>query len=284
MVSFCLKSLNKKTLDELEIYFDTIEIPNIFYSQKKFRKFYNFIIHYTGYNTDTFYKEFCNILTKFIIDKYEKNFIKSQLRYDFFYFTASERDEIYKMVKKILQLSMNKSLKEGILHNYLEKFNRETKRYNLDGLINFRIYEYKNFIKSILEKEVHNYVVKKEYSEYVSLLNEYIKYQPTQADTVHLIYNENEKLLLDDSGNLLTTTAEKKYISDISFSTNDFILNSILSLMPEKLIVHSHCEDDNFTQFLKLIFEDKYSSCNNCNLCKTYWKKSENIFSNNKKV
>ena len=54
----------------------------------------------------------------------------------------------------------------------------------------------------------------------------------------HLIYNDTAKILLDDLGNLITTTNQKKYLSDISFSTNDFILNSILSLMPKKITIY----------------------------------------------
>lgn len=270
MISFCLKSINKKTLDELEHYFNNTNLPNIFYSQKKFRKFYNLIIHYTGKHIQDFYNEFSKIISSYIIDNYENKIINNQLKYDFFYFSAKERNEIYSSTILELCSDKNNKKKRALLEKNIIKFNEDFFRYNIDGFINFRIFNYKNFISSILEKQIHNYVVKKEYLEYVNLLRKYIQLQGPQTGTIHLIYTNNEKFLLDESGNIITTTESKKYLSDISFSTNDFILNSILSLMPEKIIIHLHSENDSFIQFLKLIFEHKCTICLNCNLCGSY--------------
>ena len=283
MVSYCLKSIDKNILDKLELYFDTSKIPNIFYSQKKFKKFYNLIIHYTGSNIDIFLKDLTKNITNFIVENYENKFLLSQLKYDFFYFSAKERNMIYTNTLNTLNTNEIQTNKICILQDCIYNFNKSCTRYNIDGLINFRIYTYKNFLKSILEKEVHNFVVEKEYSEYVSLLNAYIKVQQPQTDTVHLIYTENEKMLLDSLENVITSTASKKYLSDISFSTNDFILNSLLSLMPKNIVIHLHCEEDNFVKFLKMIFENRYTICKNCSTCSKHKKNANhNLITTNK--
>lgn len=278
MVSLCLKSTNKLTLDKLEKIVDTTTIFNIYYSQKKFKIFHNLIIHYTGSHVDLFYNELSNLLCDFIIDNYEEKFIFSQLNYDFFYFSHDEKNGIFSSIKNILNTSTIHAEKKNLLRKNILDFIRYTHSFNIDGLINFRIYDYKNFLTNTLENEVHNYIVEKEYIEYINILRDYVQFQPSKIDTIHLIYTESEKLLLDSYKNLITTTDSKKYLSDISFSSNDFILNSIISLIPKKIIIHTSNPNDNFILFLKQVFENKYTICEKCDICKSYLKRTNNFF------
>ena len=63
--------------------------------------------------------------------------------------------------------------------------------------------------------------------------------------------------LLDDS------IYQAKYLSDISFSNNDFILNTLLSVLPKKIYLHLVDNAiDEFANTLLLIFEKK----KNCGL------------------
>lgn len=267
MVSICLKSLDNQSLNVLESYFDKIDFPDILYSQKKFKYFFNLIIHYKGTNQKKFYDVLSNILSKYIILNCEDQIINTQLRLEFFYFSHSEKNKIFNNVKSFLSLENISAQKSKILMPIISSYIKNTNKFYLDGFINFRIYKYKEFLYSILEQEIHNYTLQKEYYEYIHLLKEYISVKPAQTTNIHLIYSNKEKILLDDLGNLITTTNQKKYLSDISFSTNDFILNSILSLMPKKITIHLHENEDNFIQFLKSIFEDRCSICTNCILC-----------------
>lgn len=270
MISICLKSSDKISLNELENYLDYTTFPDIFYSQKKFKYFNNLIIHYTGKNEKSFYDIFSSLLSEFIINNFEKKFIRQQLSFDFFYFSKSEKQELLTHISKSLNSDINISQKLSILQNSIKDFFMNNSVCNLEGFINFRISDYKNFINLILEKEINNFVIKKEYSEYVNLLQEYINIQPSQTDIVHLIYSNTEKFLLDSSKNIISTTSNKKYLSDISFSANDFILNSLLSFLPNKIIIHLNTEKDNFINFLELIFKDRFTICTNCDICHNY--------------
>ncbi len=64
---------------------------------------------------------------------------------------------------------------------------------------------------------------------------------------------------------------DAKYLSDISFSSNDYCLNTLLNLLPSKL--HIHLVDnfeDEFITTLKLIFENRVYICNDCDICRVY--------------
>ena len=47
-------------------------------------------------------------------------------------------------------------------------------------------------------------------------------------------------------------------MSDISFSSNDYALNTLLNLVPKKIYIHLlDGESDEFINTIKLIFEDR---------------------------
>lgn len=260
MISICLKSNNISQLNFIENYLDNTTFPEIYYSQKKFKYFNNIIIHYKGSDPQQFYNVLSNILSNYIINYYEKNFIKQQLSFDYFYFSLQEKKNIQESTIQTINQEKNITKKLQILNDCITKYFDKNSSCNLDGFVNFRLYDYKNFINLILEKVINDYIIQKEYNEYVNLLYEYINMQTPQTDSVHLIYSNDEKILLDDSKQIIANTSNPQiYLSDISFSSNDFILNSLLTLLPNKIYIHlKDLEEDNFIKFLKSIFKGKY--------------------------
>ena len=77
--------------------------------------------------------------------------------------------------------------------------------------------------------------------------------------------NENKNIIaLDDN------IFDAKYLSDISFSSNDYALNALLTLLPKKIEIHLIGYEDEFINTLKLIFGLRISICTDCNICRTY--------------
>ena len=64
---------------------------------------------------------------------------------------------------------------------------------------------------------------------------------------------------------------DAKYLSDITFSHNDYLLNTLLHLVPKKLYVHlvEHTIDE-FLNTLILIFENRVELCTDCHICELY--------------
>ena len=82
-----------------------------------------------------------------------------------------------------------------------------------------------------------------------------------------------ESILLDENKNTISLNDnifDAKYLSDISFSSNDYALNALLTLLPQKIEIHLIGYEDEFINTLKLIFGKRISICKDCNLCKTY--------------
>ena len=126
---------------------------------------------------------------------------------------------------------------------------------------------------------VNKFVIDREYSEFIDLLKCYINSKSYEVSCVHLIYQNKESILLDEFKSLIEldeNILNSKYLSDITFSSNDYTLNALLTLLPKKIYIHIIDDiQDEFINTLKLIFDDRIFICNDCNICKIYKQKSD---------
>ena len=284
MKSICIKLSNEKSVQYLLEQFNKFEIKNIYFSCKKFKIYYNVIVHYNEKNISEFLKSLSTTLTFFIIDMYEKNIRDNLIKSEYFYFNISERNKIANITYEDLYNT------EEAVYSPSERFDGIYKAiYNyflnnhsilLKGFVPFRL---KNYFEQLLEqidKSVNKYIIEKEYTEFISLLKIYVKSEVSSCNEVHLIYINSKTLLLDENKNIIKideNILSRKYLSDISFSSNDYILNTLLNLIPKKIYIHTMNDTtDEFINTIKLIFEDRVSLCNDCSICKIY-KKSHAI-------
>lgn len=144
----------------------------------------------------------------------------------------------------------------------------------LNGFINFRLSQYINILTNIVDEAVNSFIIEKEYKEFVSLLKVYINSQNNKTGIVHIIYSSNFTILLDNDKNIIENSNDllnTKFLSDISFSTNDITLNTLLELIPKKIYIHLIDNTiDEFIKTISLIFENRVFICTNCNICNLY--------------
>lgn len=272
MKSFCIKTNNREIINYLLNKFDKIDFANISYIDRKFKIYNNFIVHYTGENLEEFYKILGNILTDTILKFYEIHIIRRILGFNYFYFDEFERNKIEEVCIESLKNNKFKNRNKTIC-NKIQKYLKKNKSMILDGFVTFRIKEYIEKIDELVDEGVNKYIVEKEYAEFISLLKMYVNSKEPETEEIHLIYTNGESILLDKNKDIITianNSFNAKYLSDITFSSNDFALNALLSLLPKKINVHLITKKDEFIDTLCLIFEEKVYMCTDCNICRTY--------------
>ena len=272
MKSFCIKTNNREIINYLLNKFDKIDFANISYIDRKFKIYNNFIVHYTGENLEEFYKILGNIITDTIIKFYEIHIIRRILGFNYFYFDEFERNKIEEVCIESLKNNKYKNRNKTIC-NKIQKYLKKNKSMILDGFVTFRIKEYIEKIDELVDEGVNKYIVEKEYAEFISLLKMYVNSKEPETEEIHLIYTNGESILLDKNKDIITianNSFNAKYLSDITFSSNDFALNALLSLLPKKINVHLITKKDEFIDTLCLIFEEKVYMCTDCNICRTY--------------
>lgn len=278
MKSFCIKTNHKNIIHCLLKDFSKTTLDSVYLSNRQFKNYENVIIHYTGKNNEDFYELLCTTLTNLILALYENTIMRKMIDFNYFYFSSPEKKEIFENCQTFLQDSTNieNHIRKEHLYHALLHYVCENKSMVLDGFICFRLKNYRKILDYIVDSSVNNFLIEKEYNEFIDLLKMYINSQAKEAsliDCVHLIYRNGESTLLDEEKNSIPITeniSNARFLSDISFSSNDYALNTLLTLLPQRIIIHEIDKEDEFIQTLKLIFDRRILICTNCNLCETY--------------
>ncbi len=278
MKSLCIKTNNSDLLNYLLNELKNIELKDICFSKNEFKAYQNIIIHYFGKDEALFLSKISSILCFLVIDELEETLLKRLIMQNYFYFDANERDKILASCFDIMADDFTNLFDEKfkILYDIFYSFLSTHKSIILNGFVNFRLKDYLSVLDEVVNEAVNNFVIEKEYLEFISLLKLYINSQPCGCEMVHIIFSSSESILLDENKNSIVVADnifKAKYLSDISFSSNDYILNSLLTLLPKK--IHIHLVDDYIDEFvntLQLVFEHKVNLCTDCNICNLYKK------------
>lgn len=283
MKSLCIKTNNSDLLNYLLNELKTIELKDICFSKNEFKQYKNIIIHYSGNDEAQFLSKISSMLCFLVIDELEETLLKRLIMQNYFYFDTSEREKILAICFDIMADDFTHLFdkKYKILYDIFYPFLSSHKAIVLNGFINFRLKDYLSLLDDIINEAVNSYVIEKEYLEFISLLKLYINSQAYGCDLVHIIFSSSESILLDENKNLIVVSDaifKAKYLSDISFSTNDYILNSLLTLLPKKIYIHliDDCTDE-FINTLQLIFENRVDLCTDCNICNLYRYSNKNL-------
>ena len=276
MKSICIKNNNSNLLDYLLNELNYIEIEPVYISSNKFKNYKNIIIHYRGNNNKKFIHEVSCILSCLVIDELEEKFLKNIIQKNYFYFNSNEKKQILDLCFDTISNDFNTYFdkKYNCLISDFESYLKNNKSIVLTGFINFRIKNYMSIIEDVVDNAVNSFVIEKEYFEFVSLLKMYINSQSSNCELVHLIYNNENSILLDNNKKVINISDDifkAKYLSDITFSSNDYALNSLLTLLPKKIYIHLIDNIvDEFIHTLGLIFEDRVEICTDCSICRIY--------------
>lgn len=190
MKSLCIKTNNTKVLDYLSNQFHHIDLENIYFSTNKFKNYKNIIIHYKGNNIENFYDKLSFILSSCVIDNFEENLLKNNIFINYFYFNSIERKQIlsisYELIQNENEFAFPK--REKIIYDEFHSYITKNNKIVLDGFIRFRLKQYITLLNTIIDTSVNKFIIDREYMEFISLLKIYIQSQPSNIETIHLIY------------------------------------------------------------------------------------------------
>ena len=277
MNSLCIKTNNDDILKYLKDEFTEFNMENVYFSTNEFKLYKNIIIHYKGSNTEFFYNKLATILSYLVIDYYESDIIKNILHSNYFYFDDIEFFDILNLCYENLcddnefSFENRQIILFEIFYNYIKSHHSII----ISGFVNFRLSNYRKLLEDLIDFSVNEYIIEREYYEFISLLKLYINSQKSLTNIVHIINSDYDIILLDENLNIIDIDKKSlnaKYLSDVSFSNNDYVLNTLLNLLPRKIFLHqiSNYSNLEFINTLKLIFDGRLKICTDCNICNLY--------------
>ncbi|WP_433943924.1 putative sporulation protein YtxC [Paenibacillus sp. SN-8-1] len=161
----------------------------------------------------------------------------------------------------------------GQLAVHIRSYLEENSELNLDGFIAFRMKEYMDQIRETLDYVVDEYLLDKQYEEFIGLLKYFVHFQETQIGVVHLIhmggseftiYNEHMMPLEAAVGGVVAQ------IADNELELGDVIVSSLISLSPGRIVVHTLEPEVQIISTIRQIFGERIEMCEYCPRCKAF--------------
>lgn len=258
--TICIKSNNEQVNNYIIDSIKKFKLNDIYLSVHNFSIYTNIIVHYKGNNYEKFISNFSKLLTKVTINFYNSYLIKYLINNNYFYFSDFDKDKILEYCKENCLEENFSSKREFILRKTFKNYLLNNNKIILKGFIDFGVKDYLKLLDEIVSQSVNNYLIEKEYREFIELLKCYVNSKPPIADKIYLVYENHNSTLIDENGDdiLIDSNIRNQYLSDITFSQNDYCLNTLLTLLPRELIInYTDQSKDDFLTTLELIFEDR---------------------------
>ena len=128
-------------------------------------------------------------------------------------------------------------------------------------------------LERIVDKIVEEYMVEKEYNEFIKLLKYFVEIQESKVDEVNILIEKNgDYYLKDENGNDLVGDMVME-LPKVKFeskeNTEELIISTMITTAPKKVIIHCahNCKNKELLETITKVFVDKVYYCNECPLC-----------------
>nr|WP_243427967.1 putative sporulation protein YtxC [Alkaliphilus hydrothermalis] len=230
---------------------------------------------------NAFKKRVAQGLWEYIQSVEELNMIKRIIAEEYYYFNEREQSEIQRSSINILDeeskveeiIHLENTRKTKTLRKLIDYLNTESE-INLKGFVTFRLKDYKKDLEETVEKAIEDFLMDKEYNEFIKLLKYFVDIQESKIELVNVVLGEDQKYTLyDGENNLINNDYLKEIATEISDNTHlsyeDILMSSLITMAPRKIVLHqiANIRKPEIIRTITRVFAAKVSICNDCQWC-----------------
>jgi len=221
-----------------------------------------------------------NALADFIIGHYEEKLITRIINSNYCYFNSVERKEILGIALRIIKNedknflnSLFQIRRRNVIIRKLLDYFESSNSLILDGFVNFRLKDYIKDLEEIVEKAVDEFLMEREYREFIRLLKYFVEIQDPKVEVIHVVVGfESKYILLDENKNEITRDCIQEFIDEISegeINYDDLLVSSLITMAPRKIVLHSSglFRNKELLETIKNVFPGRVILCNGCESC-----------------
>jgi putative sporulation protein YtxC len=220
-----------------------------------------------------------NALSDIIINYWEPKLIKRIIKDNYFYFNKAEQIKIYDFALNMLNynelsgkhdLSYQIRRKALVLHKILEYLFKNS-TIIIDGFVNFRLKDYIEQLEESVDKAIDEYLMDKEYREFIKLLRHFVDLQEPKRDVVNIVFHKTQIVLIDEDCKYIEndTTIDLIAKENPEVNMDDIVVSTLINIAPRRIIIHGFSGKDKteVVNTLYNIFEGRIDFCHNCDIC-----------------
>ncbi|MTI69768.1 MAG: putative sporulation protein YtxC [Firmicutes bacterium] len=221
-----------------------------------------------------------DVITDIVIDLYQDKLLKRIINDRCYYLENCEKEEILEETKKRIRndkLTINKirakaNEKSKVLKEVLD-YLESNDEIILEGFISFRLRFLVNYLEDTLDNVLDDFVIEREYKEFIKILRYFVEIQEPKINTVNvIIYEDNKYELYDIKKRLINNEFLEeiaKEMSENNMNYEDLLISSLITIAPKNIVLHLYDKkkSEKIVEIIKNVFENKVEICSGCTFC-----------------
>jgi len=221
-----------------------------------------------------------NALSDLIVNEWERSILRQLIRTNYECFDQGEQKVILSSASRSLDCRADgrpdlfrKIERKGRVLRLILDYLGAQQEINLDGFITFRLQEYREQLGDAIGRAVDDFLMEKEYVEFINLLRYFVDSQEPKLKLVHaIILPKGGFRLMDDKGATVTREylAESFVEVEAEVNSEDLLVSALITIAPGRVILHCPTELDRLEAFdtIRSVFEGRVTTCRGCQICR----------------
>lgn len=219
-------------------------------------------------------------LSEFMIREKEADWLERLIRREFDYDSPEDIRTIRHFCTQVLEDSEANGGREGKWSVRKQKIAEEVHAYLtdnrfmiVDGFVRFRLQAYMDALREVVEYAVDEFILDRQYQEFIALLKYFVHVQETKIPLVHLIHKGNyDFVLLDERLKPIETRQMEGFVLEMieqDLNYEDMIISTLITVSPGHLCIHTPESETQVIKTIAQIFEGRTEICNQCAVCRS---------------
>ncbi len=221
-----------------------------------------------------------NAVSDLIVNLWERDLIGRLVNQECAGLTQDERLLVTRYAEMVLdghpwQSSaglMRKVARKGRVLREIDNYLSGNTVLNIDGFLRFRLREYVTLLENAVEQALDEFMLEKEYREFILLLRHFLAAQEPRLEQVHVIVKRDGSFrLVDDEGSSIT----EQFLADCLMETgtrdvnrDDLLISALITVAPRKVRLHmAKGTDSEGLRTLRAVFAERLTTCHGCEIC-----------------
>ena len=220
-----------------------------------------------------------DVISDIILNHWEDPLIKEIIRENYYYFGEEERNIIFQYALRhinregknfqdtVYWLGRKNRIIQKVM-DYLDVNNR----INIDGFIRFRLKDYIGELRDAADRAVDEFLMEREYREFIQLLKYFVEVQEPRMDVVHVLIAGSLFKLFDGRMQPVKSEYLEGFIvnmvgSEINYE--DLLISALITIAPKQVTLHYKNREGHSVTLdtIKNVFEGRVNECRGCSLC-----------------
>lgn len=221
-----------------------------------------------------------NAVSDVIVNGWERELLDRMVRRQYAYFSPDEQRQVAEAALRGLYAGdagdgavLSKIGRKGRILRLVSDYLAEWPLLVIEGFVTFRLRDYLLDLEQALDEAADDFVVEREYREFVGLLRTFVDSQEPKLDEVHVVLGPEERFkLVDAADNAVNHDDLASCVADITggeISGDDLLVSALITIAPRTVVLHpgGGWRQREVLRTIDAVFQSRVRRCSGCRLC-----------------